>query len=59
MDFYFLNSSNSVFSLKIKYQNKTIKVEGEIPVTDLQDGILFINVFDKSKLILNSAVTLL
>ena len=46
-------------SLKVKYQNKTIKVEGEIPVTNLQDGILFINVFDKSKLILNSAVTLL
>ena len=46
-------------SLKVKYQNKTIKVEGEIPVTNLQDGILFINIFDKSKLILNSAVTLL
>jgi hypothetical protein len=45
-------------SLKVKYINKTIKVEGEIPVTDLQEGILFINIFDKSKLILNSAVTL-
>ena len=44
---------------KVKYQNKTIKVECDIPVTDLQDGILFINVFDKSKLILNSTVTLL
>jgi hypothetical protein len=45
-------------SRKVNYKNKTIKVECEIPVTDLQDGILFINVFDKSKLILNSAVTL-
>ncbi|ELV7525293.1 hypothetical protein QMU91_001500 [Flavobacterium psychrophilum] len=44
--------------LKVKYQNKNTKVEGEIPVTNLQGGILFINVFDKSKLILNSAVTL-
>lgn len=45
-------------SKKIKYQNKTIKVECEIPVANLQDGVLFINVFDKSKLILNSTVTL-
>uniref|UniRef100_UPI0037501298 hypothetical protein n=1 Tax=Flavobacterium sp. TaxID=239 RepID=UPI0037501298 len=45
-------------SKKVKYQNKTIKVECEISVADLQQGILFINVFDKSKLILNSAVTL-
>ena len=44
--------------LKVKYQNKTIKVEGEIPVTNLEDGLLFINIFDKSKLILNSTVTL-
>ena len=46
-------------SQKVKYQNKTIKVACEIPVTNLQDGILFVNVFDKSKLILNSTVTLL
>ncbi|MFM9988610.1 hypothetical protein [Flavobacterium sp.] len=44
--------------LKIKYENKTIKVEGEIPVTNLNEGVLFINVFDKSRLILKSAVTL-
>ena len=44
--------------LKVKYQNKTIKVEGEIPVTNLNEGVLFINVFDKSKLILKSAITL-
>ncbi|MEO8234281.1 MAG: hypothetical protein ABI549_02605 [Flavobacterium sp.] len=44
--------------LKVKYENKTIKVEGEIPVTNLNEGVLFINVFDKSKLILKSTVTL-
>lgn len=44
---------------KVKYQSKTIKVECEVPVTNLQDGILFINVFDKSKLILKSTTTLL
>ena len=44
--------------LKVKYQNKTIKVEGEIPVTNLEDGLLFVNIFDKSKLILNSTITL-
>ena len=45
-------------SKKVKYQSKTLKIECEIPVTDLKDGILFINIFDESKLILNSAVTL-
>ncbi len=45
-------------SKKVKYQNKTIKVECEIPVTNLQEGILFINVFDKSKVILNTTITL-
>ena len=44
---------------KVKYQSKTIKVECEVPVTNLQDGFLFINVFDKSKLILKSTTTLL
>ena len=52
-------SLNYSTSLQVKYQNKSIKVEGDIPVTNLQDGILFVNVFDKSKLILNKAVTLL
>lgn len=42
----------------INYQNKTIKVEQEIPTTDLEKGYFFINVFDKSKLILKTSLDL-
>ncbi|MES2812829.1 MAG: hypothetical protein V4670_10210 [Bacteroidota bacterium] len=43
---------------KIKYDSKTIEVEREIPVSELEKGTYFINVFDKAKLILNTTLTL-
>jgi len=43
---------------KVKYDSKTIKVEQEIPVTELEKGSFFINIFDKSKLILNTTLNL-
>lgn len=46
-------------ALKANYENKTIKIEGGIPVSNLSEGAYFINIFDKSKLILNSTFTLL
>ena len=46
-------------ALKANYENKTIKIEGGIPVSNLLEGAYFINIFDKSKLILNSTFTLL
>lgn len=46
-------------SLQLEYEKKTIKVETEIEVSDLEKGTYFINVFDNSKLILNSSFTLL
>jgi len=42
----------------IKYENKTIKVEQEIPTKDLEKGAYFINVFDNSKLILKTSLSL-
>jgi hypothetical protein len=42
----------------VNYQNKTIKVEQEIPTTNLEKGYFFINVFDNSKLILKTSLDL-
>ena len=42
----------------IKYQSKTLKVEQEIPVSDLEEGTYFVNVFEKSRLILKTSFIL-
>jgi hypothetical protein len=44
--------------LSVKYDNKTAKAEASIPVNDLEQGSYFINVFDKSKLVLKSTFEL-
>lgn len=44
--------------LSINYDNKTAKAEASIPVKDLEQGSYFINVFDKSKLVLKSTFEL-
>lgn len=43
---------------KVKYESKTTKIEQEIPVTDLEQGTYFVNVFDKSKLVLKTSFQL-
>ncbi len=45
-------------AVKVKYDRKTVKVEQEIPVTDLEEGAFFVNVFDNTKLILKTTFTL-
>ncbi len=45
-------------SKEIKYEGKTTPVKIEIPTNDLESGSFFINIFDKSKLILNSSFEL-
>ncbi len=45
-------------AVKVKYESKTIKVEGEIPVADLEKGLFYVNIFDKTKLVLKSTFTL-
>lgn len=42
----------------LKYLSKTVKVDQEIPVTDLVEGTYFVNVFDKSKLVLKASFVL-
>ncbi len=44
--------------LSIKYDNKTSKAEVSIPVKDLEEGSYFINVYDKSKMVLKSTFEL-
>ena len=44
--------------IKASYKNKTIKVEGDIAVSDLVAGVYFINIFDQSKLVLNTSFNL-
>ena len=44
--------------IKANYKNETLKVEGEIPVANLSEGVYFINIFDKAKLVLNGSFTL-
>lgn len=45
-------------SKEIKYDGKTTPVTIEVQTNDLESGSFFINVFDKSKLILNSSFEL-
>lgn len=45
-------------AIRVKYANKTVKVEEEIPVTNLEKGLFYVNVFDKTKIVLKTTFTL-
>lgn len=45
-------------TFKLQYENKTINAEAEIPVSNLEKGAFYVNVFDKSKLVLKTTLTL-
>jgi hypothetical protein len=47
------------YTTKVKYNNKTLKIEDELAVENLEKGLYFINVFDRSSLVLQTNVTLL
>jgi predicted Holliday junction resolvase-like endonuclease len=47
------------YTTNVKYKNKTIKIEQELPVEYIEKGAYFINVFDKSNLVLHTSITLL
>jgi predicted Holliday junction resolvase-like endonuclease len=47
------------YTANVKYKNKTIKIEQELPVEYIEKGPYFINVFDKSNLVLHTSITLL
>ncbi|RXR17282.1 hypothetical protein EQG63_10845 [Flavobacterium amnicola] len=46
------------FIATVKYENKTVKIEKDLPVTNIQEGTFFVNVFDKSELVSKSSFTL-
>jgi hypothetical protein len=47
------------FTTHVKYKSKTIKLEEELPVKDLEKGMFHVKVFDKSNIVLQTTVTLL
>jgi predicted AAA+ superfamily ATPase len=46
------------FVSTVKYENKTVKVEKDLPVKDIQGGSYFVNIFDKSELVSKTSFTL-
>jgi predicted phage tail protein len=39
------------FIATVKYENKTVKIEKDLPVSNIQEGAFFVNVFDKDELV--------
>ncbi len=46
------------FISTVKYENKTVKVEKDLPVSNIQEGSYFINIFDKAELVSKTNFTL-
>lgn len=46
------------FISTVKYENKTVKVEKSLAVSDIQEGIYYVNVFDKSELVSKTSFNL-
>ncbi|MEO8517377.1 MAG: hypothetical protein ABI426_11555 [Flavobacterium sp.] len=46
------------FLSTVKYENKTVKVEKDLPVKDIQGGSYFVNIFDKAELVSKTSFTL-
>lgn len=47
------------FATTVKYKNQTIKIEEELPVADLEEGVFYVNIFDQSNVILKTTLNLL
>ena len=46
------------YSKRVKYENKTIEISQDLAVKDLPKGNYYVNVFDKSNLVLKSSLVL-
>ena len=46
------------FVTSVKYENKTVKVEEDLPVKDIESGSYFVNIFDKTELVSKTSFTL-
>ncbi|WP_163444724.1 hypothetical protein [Flavobacterium columnare] len=46
------------FMSSVRYENKTVKVEKDLPVEDISEGTFFVNVFDKTELVAKTSFSL-
>ncbi|AEW86168.1 hypothetical protein B0A78_00225 [Flavobacterium columnare NBRC 100251 = ATCC 23463] len=46
------------FVSSVRYENKTVKVEKDLPVEDISEGTFFVNVFDKTELVAKTSFSL-
>ncbi|MFK7001265.1 coiled-coil domain-containing protein [Flavobacterium oreochromis] len=46
------------FVSSVRYENKTVKVEKDLPVEDITEGTFFVNVFDKTELVAKTSFSL-
>ncbi|WP_428225513.1 hypothetical protein [Flavobacterium sp.] len=46
------------FASSIRYENKTVKIEKDLPVSEITEGTFFVNVFDKGELVSKNSFTL-
>ncbi len=53
------NELNYNIKTSVKFKNETIKIVEEIPVENLKKGTFYINIFDKSSLVLSNSIILL
>ncbi|MEO8235488.1 MAG: hypothetical protein ABI549_08755 [Flavobacterium sp.] len=57
-EFFGEKSLNYSFVTSVKYENKTVKVEQDLPVKDIESGSYFVNIFDKVELVSKTSFTL-
>ena len=56
-EFKYMTLTYSFISI-VKYENKTVKIEKDLPVSDIQPGTYFINIYDNGDLITKYNFTL-
>lgn len=47
------------FATTVKYKNKTMKIEEELAVANLEEGLFYVKIFDQSNVILKTTLNLL
>ena len=46
------------FLATVKYENQTVKIEKDLPVSNIKPGIYYINIYDKDEVVARSTFTL-
>lgn len=52
------NSLTYSFATTVKYENKSVEVSQDLPGTNFEKGLYFVNVFDKGELVSKSNFSL-